>query len=238
LETAIWGAYLCLYFQKMLKFFAKYKTLALVMAVLSVIIISAIYFALAPEPKLRIYQPNDVAAELVDTTLQHVKKYHQIADFSLVNQLGDTITQKTFEGRIYVADFFFTTCATICPIMTEHMGQIQRKIKNDPDILLLSHTVTPEIDTVAQLKRYADKKGVIAGKWHLVTGDKKEIYDLARKSYLVAKDQPYSPYDLVHTENFVLIDPQRRIRGFYDGTDPAAIESLLEDIAILKKEEQ
>jgi len=122
--------------------------------------------------------------------------------------------------------------------MTEHMGQIQRKIKNDPDILLLSHTVTPEIDTVAQLKRYADKKGVIAGKWHLVTGDKKEIYDLARKSYLVAKDQPYSPYDLVHTENFVLIDPQRRIRGFYDGTDPAAIESLLEDIAILKKEGQ
>ena len=222
----------------MLKFFAKYKTLALVMAVLSVIIISAIYIALAPEPKLRIYQPNDVAAELVDTTLQHVKKYHQIADFSLVNQLGDTITQKTFEGRIYVADFFFTTCATICPIMTEHMGQIQRKIKNDPDILLLSHTVTPEIDTVAQLKRYADKKGVIAGKWHLVTGDKKEIYDLARKSYLVAKDQPYSPYDLVHTENFVLIDPQRRIRGFYDGTDPAAIESLLEDIAILKKEGQ
>lgn len=208
------------------------------MAVLSVIIISAIYIALAPEPKLRIYQPNDVAAELVDTTLQHVKKYHQIADFSLVNQLGDTITQKTFDGRIYVADFFFTTCATICPIMTEHMGQIQRKIKNDPDILLLSHTVTPEIDTVAQLKRYADKKGVIAGKWHLVTGDKKEIYDLARKSYLVAKDQPYSPYDLVHTENFVLIDPQRRIRGFYDGTDPVAIESLLEDIAILKKEGQ
>jgi len=208
------------------------------MAVLSVIIISAIYFALAPEPKLRIYQPNDVAPELVDTTLQHVKKYHQIADFSLVNQLGDTITQKTFEGRIYVADFFFTTCATICPIMTEHMGQIQRKIKNDPDILLLSHTVTPEIDTVAQLKRYADKKGVIAGKWHLVTGDKKEIYDLARKSYLVAKDQPYSPYDLVHTENFVLIDPQRRIRGFYDGTDPVAIDSLLEDIAILKKEGQ
>jgi protein SCO1/2 len=101
---------------------------------------------------------------------------------------------------------------------------------------LLSHSVTPEIDTVAQLKRYADKKGVIASKWHLVTGDKKVIYDLARKSYLVAKDQPYSPYDLVHTENFVLVDPQRRIRGFYDGTDPEAIETLLEDIAILKKE--
>lgn len=231
-------AYLCDYFEKMLQFFAKYKTLALVLAILSVIIISAIYQVLAPKPKLRIYQPSDVAPELVDTTLQHVKKYHEIADFALINQEGDTVTQDTFKDRIYVADFFFTTCATICPIMTEHMGQIQDKIKDDPRVLLLSHTVTPEIDTVAQLKKYALSKGVIPGKWHLVTGDKKQIYDLARKSYLVAKDQPYSPYDLVHTENFVLIDPQRRIRGFYDGTDPRAIETLIDDIAILKKEGQ
>ncbi len=220
----------------MKQFFKKFKTLALALAVLSVVIVSAIYQALAPKPKLKIYQPNDVHPDLVDTTLQHVKKYHQIADFALINHIGDPITHETFKDRIYVADFFFTTCATICPIMTEHMGQIQKKIKDDPSVLLLSHTVTPEIDTVAQLKRYADKKGVIPGKWHLVTGDKKEIYDLARKSYLVAKDQPYSPYDLVHTENFVLVDPQRRIRGFYDGTDPEAIETLLEDIAILKKE--
>lgn len=222
----------------MLQFFAKYKPLALVMAVLSVVIITAIYQVLDPEPKLKVYQPNDVQPELVDTTVQHVKKYHQIADFSLVNQLGDTITQDTFNNRIYVADFFFTTCATICPIMTEHMGLIQDRLRDDPSVLLLSHTVTPEIDTVAQLKKYAIEKGVISGKWHLVTGDKKEIYDLARKSYLVAKDQPYSPYDLVHTENFVLVDPKRRIRGFYDGTDPEAIETLLEDIAILQKEGQ
>lgn len=217
-------------------FFAKYKPLALVMAVLSVVIISAIYQALKPEPKLKIYQPNDVHTDLVDTTLQHVKKYHRIEDFTLINQEGDTVTQNTFKDHIYVADFFFTTCATICPIMTEHMGQIQYRLKDDPSVLLISHTVTPETDTVSQLKQYALKKGVIPGKWHLVTGDKKEIYDLARKSYLVAKDQPYSPYDLVHTENFVLIDPKRRIRGFYDGTDPQAIETLLSDIAILQKE--
>jgi len=222
----------------MLQFFAKYKPLALVMAVLSVVIITAIYQVLDPEPKLKVYQPNDVQPELVDSTVQHVKKYHQIADFSLVNQLGDTITQDTFKNRIYVADFFFTTCATICPIMTEHMGLIQDRLRDDPSVLLLSHTVTPEIDTVAQLKKYAIEKGVISGKWHLVTGDKKEIYDLARKSYLVAKDQPYSPYDLVHTENFVLVDPKRRIRGFYDGTDPEAIETLMRDIAILQKEGQ
>jgi protein SCO1/2 len=116
--------------------------------------------------------------------------------------------------------------------------QIQDRLRDDPSVLLLSHTVTPEIDTVTQLKKYAIEKGVISGKWHLVTGDKKEIYDLARKSYLVAKDQPYSPYDLVHTENFVLVDPKRRIRGFYDGTDPEAIESLMRDIAILQKEGQ
>lgn len=206
------------------------------MAVLSVVIISAIYQALKPEPKLKIYQPNDVHTDLVDTTLQHVKKYHRIEDFTLINQEGDTVTQNTFKDHIYVADFFFTTCATICPIMTEHMGQIQYRLKDDPSVLLISHTVTPETDTVSQLKQYALKKGVIPGKWHLVTGDKKEIYDLARKSYLVAKDQPYSPYDLVHTENFVLIDPKRRIRGFYDGTDPQAIETLLSDIAILQKE--
>ncbi len=233
-----YGAYLCSKPDRMLQFFAKFKTLILVMAVLSMVIISAIYQALKPEPKLKIYQPNDVHPELVDTTLQHVKKYHRIADFSLINQEGDTVTQETFKDRIYVADFFFTTCATICPIMTEHMGQIQARLKDDPSVLLLSHSVTPEIDTVAQLKKYALNKGVIPGKWHLVTGDKKHIYDLARKSYLVAKDQPYSPYDLVHTENFVLIDPEKRIRGFYDGTDPEAIEALLRDIAILQKEEQ
>ena len=98
--------------------------------------------------------------------------------------------------------------------------------------------MTPEIDTVAQLKRYALKKGVDDAKWNLVTGDKKQIYDLARKSYLAAKDVPYNKYDLVHTENFVLVDKERRIRGFYDGTDPEAIDQLLEDIKILKKEGQ
>ena len=174
---------------------------------------------------------------MVDTTLQHVKKYHTIANFSLVNQNGDTITQKDYEGKIYVADFFFTTCTTICPIMTNHMAEIQEELKNDKEVLLLSHSVTPEIDTVAQLKRYALKKGVDDSKWNLVTGDKKQIYDLARKSYLAAKDVPYNKYDLVHTENFVLVDKQKRIRGFYDGTNPESIEQLLEDIEILKKEE-
>lgn len=186
---------------------------------------------------LKVYQPADVSAELVDTTLQYVKKYHTIADFSLTNQNGETITQDNYKNKIYVADFFFTTCQTICPIMTGYMAEIQEKLKNDDEVMLLSHTVTPEIDTVAQLKKYALEKGVNDAKWNLVTGDKKEIYDLARKSYLAAKDVPYSDNDLVHTENFVLVDKKKRIRGFYDGTDPESIEKLLTDIKILEQED-
>jgi protein SCO1/2 len=121
--------------------------------------------------------------------------------------------------------------------MTDHMVAIQNKLKNVTSVLLLSHTVTPEIDSVVQLKKYASEKGVIDQKWHLVTGDKKQIYDLARKSYLAAKDNPYHAYDLIHTENFILVDTKKRIRGFYDGTNPNAIEKLLEDIKTLKLED-
>ncbi|HLW31668.1 MAG TPA: SCO family protein [Aequorivita sp.] len=220
----------------MLKFFKKYKFFAVVMSVLSLIIIITIAQIMTPKKILRIYQPAEVATELVDTTLQYVKKYHTIADFSLTNQNGNTVTQNDYENKIYVADFFFTTCQTICPIMTDHMVKIQQELREDAKVLLLSHTVTPEIDSVNVLKKYAVEKGVDDKKWNLVTGDKKQIYDLARKSYLVAKDNPYEEYDLIHTENFVLVDKKKRIRGFYDGTDSEAIEELLKDIKILEKE--
>ena len=221
----------------MLSFFKKYKFFGITLLMLSIIIIAIFYNILSPKKVLPIYQPANVTAELVDSTIQHQKKYHKIADFSLVNQNGKTITQEDYKDKIYVADFFFTTCRTICPVMTDHMVQIQEKLKKDQEVLLLSHSVTPEIDTVAQLKRYALEKGVDDSKWNLVTGEKKAIYDLARKSYLAAKDIPYSEYDLVHTENFVLVDKKRRIRGFYDGTDPEAIDQLLEDIEVLRKEQ-
>jgi len=220
----------------MLSFFKKYKFFAIVMFVLSIIIITIIYQVMEPRRSLKVFQPAEVSAELVDTTLQYVKKYHIIDDFSLINQNGKTITQEDYNNKIYVADFFFTTCQTICPIMTDHMVKIQKALEHDPQVLLLSHTVTPEIDSVPQLKKYAIEKGVDDKKWNLVTGDRKEIYDLARKSYLVAKDNPYQEYDLIHTENFVLVDRKKRIRGFYDGTDPKAIETLLEDIQILEQE--
>lgn len=206
------------------------------MFVLSAIIITIMMQLVKQDRVLKVYQPAEVSEELVDTTKQYVRKYHTIADFELINQNGKTITQKDYKDKIYVADFFFTTCQTICPIMTDHMVQIQDFVKDDDHVLLLSHTVTPEIDDVERLKKYALEKGVNDSKWNLVTGDRKEIYDLARKSYLVAKDNPDADYDLIHTENFVLVDTKKRIRGFYDGTDPQDMEQLKEDIRVLEKE--
>ena len=198
-----------------------------------------IYNALQPKKRLPIYQPNMVNAELVDSTLQHVKKYHRIADFSLLNQNGDTITQENYRDKIYVADFFFTTCPTICPIMTANLVEVQAALANDPEVLLLSHSVTPEIDSVAQLNKYAIEKGVNDAKWNLVTGDKKQIYELARKSYLaVQEDGDGGPFDMIHTENFILVDKKRRIRGFYDGTKEEEMDRLLSDIEILKNSEE
>jgi protein SCO1/2 len=223
----------------MLSFFAKYKFFGIFLFVLSAIIITIIYNILKPEERLPVFQPNMVNNELVDSTMQEVRKYHTIKDFKLYNQNGDTITQDFYKDKIYVADFFFTTCQTICPIMTDHMLQIQEKLKDDADILLLSHTVIPNHDSVPVLRKYADEKGVNDEKWNLVTGDKKEIYELARKSYLAAKsDGDGGAFDMIHTENFVLVDREKRIRGFYDGTDPKAIEELMQDIEILKKEDR
>lgn len=221
----------------MLRFFSKYKLFFGALGILSVIIITLFYKALKPEKNLPVYHPAMVNAALVDSTIQHKKKYHAIANFKLVNQNGKTITELDYEGKIYVADFFFTTCPSICPIMTKNMVALQDKILNDPDVMLLSHTVTPEIDNVQQLKKYALEKGVNDAKWNLVTGDKKQIYELARKSYLAVKeDGDGGPYDMIHTENFILVDKKRRIRGFYDGTKAEEIDKLMADIAILKKE--
>lgn len=222
----------------MLRFFARYKFFGIFLFVLSAVIITIIYSILKPEERLQVYQPSMVNAELVDGSVQEVRKYHTISDFKLINQNGDTITQSFYKDKIYIADFFFTTCQSICPVMTDHMLQIQEKLKADPEVLLLSHTVIPNADSVPQLKKYAMEKGVNDEKWNLVTGDKKQIYDLARKSYLAAKTEgDGGPFDMIHTENFVLIDKKNRIRGFYDGTDPEAIENLLQDLQVLKKED-
>ena len=193
------------------------------------------YVILKPVEVLPIYQPAEVNEKLVDSSIIHVAKYHKISDFKLTNQNGKEITQAHYKDKIYVADFFFTTCQDICPVMTKNMYQLQEELKNDNQILLLSHTVIPEVDTVEQLKKYAIENNVDDSKWNLVTGDKKQIYELARKSYLAVEDSNFNEYDMIHTENFMLIDKEKQIRGFYDGTNSEDINRLLKDIEILKQ---
>lgn len=166
------------------------------------------------------------------------KQFHKIPDFKLVNQLGDTLTQKTFDDKLYITDFFFTSCPGICLKMTGNMSKLQEEFKEDADILLLSHSVTPSIDSVSVLKTYAEKNAIMDNKWHLVTGDKMEIYELGRKQYFVENDLgiPKDINDFLHTENFLLIDKNKHIRGIYNGLNRASIAQLITDIKALKKE--
>ena len=218
-----------------LKFFKKSIPTLIIMAFFSVIMIYAIYSLLTPEKKLPVYNPADVNPRLVDESLIHIRRDHKVLDFKLINQNGDTITQDDYKDKIYVADFFFTRCMTICPVMTNNIAKLQDVFIDDDDIKFLSHSVTPVMDSVPVLKEYAIKKGVIDGKWNITTGPKKHIYDLARKSYFAVLDEgDGGVQDFIHTENFVLVDKKRQIRGFYDGTDNEEIERLISDIKLLQ----
>ena len=220
-----------------IKYFKKSIPTVLAMLVFSIAGVYVFYKLLTPEKRLPIYSPIDVNPRLVDASLQHVKKNHKIANFSLLNQNGEEVTQNVFQDKIYVADFFFTRCGTICPIMTTNMAAVQKAFLNDTLVLLLSHSVTPIMDSVSVLKEYAVNKEVIDAKWHLVTGDKKEIYKLARKSYFAVLDEgDGGAQDFIHTEQFILVDKKKRIRGYYDGTDSKEIKRIIDDIYLLKKE--
>ncbi len=163
--------------------------------------------------------------------------FHRIPAFNLQNQQGKYITEKDVAGKIYIVDFFFTSCPGICPKMTSNMAIIQSEFMEDDEVLLLSHSVTPEYDSVTVLSEYADLKGVIDGKWHLLTGDREHMYDLGRNHYFVEEDLGLTkdPDDFIHTENFVLIDQNRYIRGIYNGLNQSAIHQLIKDIKSLKE---
>jgi len=164
------------------------------------------------------------------------KTFHKIRPFKLINQENQVFTEKDIEGKICVADFFFTTCPGICPKMTKSMADLQKEFIIDNEIMLLSHSVTPEKDNVAVLKQYAKEKKVNFKRWKLLTGNKAEIYDLGRKYYFVEEDEGIKKGNdiFLHTENFILIDKQRHIRGIYNGLDPNSIKNLIRDIKILK----
>jgi len=209
----------------------------LIFIVFSAISLVVFYQLLSVEKRLPIYSPSDVNPKLVDASVKHIQSNHKIADFSLTNQNGETISNKTYDGKIYIADFFFTSCTTICIAMAYNMSELQAHYKEDSDIMFLSHSVTPVMDSVPVLKAYANNKGVIDGKWNVTTGSKKHIYELARKSYFAVLDEGNGDEnDFIHTEQFVLVDKDRRIRGYYDGTDKEDMKKIITDIVLLKEE--
>ena len=166
-----------------------------------------------------------------------LNEFHEISPFTLTNQDGEIITEKTFEGKIYITDFFFTICPGICPKMTKNMGVLQKEFLDNDDVLLLSHSVTPEMDSVSVLKKYADEKGVISKKWHLATGSQQDIYKLGRQDYFVEEDLGLikDADEFLHTENFVLIDQNKHIRGIYNGLNSASVSQLVKDVKTLLK---
>ncbi|MEX0997648.1 MAG: SCO family protein [Flavobacteriaceae bacterium] len=186
--------------------------------------------------ELPIYNPSDFHPELVDVSLQKTTKNHTVADFELINQNGKTITQEDYKDKIYVVDFFFTRCPSICPIMTNNMVKLQKEFLTNDAVKFLSLSVTPEIDSVPILKQYAIDHGVLDTKWNITTGNKKHIYELARKSYFAVLEQGDGGLqDFIHTPNFILIDKSKQIRGIYDGTNDMDIQQIITDIAILDK---
>ena len=163
--------------------------------------------------------------------------YHTIQNFSFTNQDGKAVTEKDFDGSVYVTDFFFTTCHSICPIMSNQMERVATHFKGNTEVKFLSHTVDPEIDTVEQLKSYAIKHNADSKQWMFVTGEKKALYDIARTGYLLnAEEGDGGPDDFIHTQNFALIDKDKRIRGYYDGTDSIQMNQMIKDIDLLLAE--
>lgn len=206
--------------------------------------VSVTYFMILPKEKaLPVINPTDLETEMVDPdVLMERKGYgHTIQNFSFTNQNGEIITQKEVDGKVYVAEYFFTTCKSICPIMNSQMQRVQKVFSDKNDFRILSFTVDPDTDTVAQMKKYAERHGANSDQWHFLTGSKTDLYSLARKSFFVIKPAEAENLgdagsDFIHTNNFVLVDRKSRIRGYYNGTSSSGVDSLIYDVTRLLKE--
>ena len=221
----------------LIDFFKKSKSTLIFIFFFTLIVFPVVYFMVKPKSRLPVYNPVDVNPRLVDDAVRHISRDHKIGTFNLTNQNGISVTEDDFNGKIYIADFFFTRCQTICPIMALNMSDLQKYYLDDSEVKFLSHSVTPVMDSVPVLRAYADKNGAVDGKWEITTGDKKQIYTLARKSYFAVLDEgDGGDQDFIHTEQFILIDKKGQIRGFYDGTDKEEMDRIYKDIEILKKE--
>jgi protein SCO1 len=213
--------------------------------IIALIFISGVtvaYFLTKPgEKPLKVYNPIDVEAEMVDKDLSRKGYGHKIGEFSFTDQTGKTYGSKDLKGKIYVAEYFFTTCGTICPKMNAEMQRVQEAFKGKDEFKILSFTVDPQTDSVAQMKLYADGHGADPDQWHFLTGEKKDLYRLARRSFFVLKpaeaaNQGDVGSDFIHTNYFVLVDAQKRIRGYYDGTCSKEVDKLIGDIGKLLEE--
>jgi len=214
--------------------------------ILAAVLFTAILIGYLITPKVKktlpIINPIDLKAEMVDPELLRVGNGHTIAEFSFQNQLGKITTDKDVSGKVFVVEYFFTTCGTICPKMNIQMQRVQKAYLGNENFKILSFTVNPEVDSVAQMKRYADSHGAKSNQWFFLTGDKNKLYEMARKSFFVLKPQEAQNLggvesDFIHTNNFVLIDRKMRIRGYYEGTVPHAVDQLIDDVQLLLKEE-
>lgn len=162
--------------------------------------------------------------------------YHRIPYFEFHNQFNQLFTSKDVKGKIYVCEYFFTTCKSICPIMNRHLEKVYQLFKNDSNFYILSHTVDPDADSSEVLLRYATMHSVSNQQWQFLTGEKKDLYNLARKGYLLSADEGNGgAEDFIHTQNFALIDKNGHIRGYYDGTDSLEVNRMIIDINVLKQ---
>ena len=218
------------------------KKIIFILLLLLVCVPIAYYFNMPTDEKeLAVINPIDLNSEMVDVELRTKGKDHYIADFDLINQEGEAFSSSSVSKKIWVVEYFFASCMGICPIMNEQMKRIQSAYYSDTNVVILSFTVDPENDTPKVLKEYANAHESVAGKWFFLTGNKESIYKLARKSFFLlkpaeAKNQGDVGSDFIHTNNFVLIDENKQIRGYYDGTNRNEVDELIDDIAILQKE--
>lgn len=219
------------------------------MRVIAIIVIVLLGIALAyymtltqtVQKQLPVIQPRDVKQEMVDPELLKKGIGHRIGNFAFQNQHDETITLNDVKGKVFVAEYFFTTCGTICPKMTEQMTRVQKRFRKNDEVAILSFTVNPSYDSVAVLNVYAEKYNAKKGQWHFLTGSQEDLYGLARKSFFVLKPAEAANLgdagsDFIHTNNFVLVDQELRIRGYYDGTSISEVNELMDDIELLLKE--
>lgn len=218
-----------------------YRILFLIVLFIVGVTISYQYLKPSEKKKLPFINPIDISEEMVDPELLRVGYGHKIGNFSFLDQNGNTVTQNDVKGKVFVAEYFFTTCQTICPIMNKQMQRVHEAYRKNDAVNILSFTVNPEIDTVEQMKRYADEHKADGKKWHFLTGEKDKLYKLARKSFFVLKPAESQNLgdvgsDFIHTNNFVLVDEEMRIRGYYDGTNKKEVDRLIKDIDLLLNE--